>query len=65
MIGKLGEEANQHTTHQIDGQGAEGKLDALAELLRIATHKIPQDGPDEPTGADEKKCAQCVTLSKM
>ena len=54
MISKLGEEADQHTTHQIDGQGAEGKLDALAELLRIATHKVPQDGPDDPASADEK-----------
>ena len=65
MIGKLGEEANQRTTHQIDGQGAEGKLNTLTELLRIATHKVPQDGPDEPAGADEKKYAQRVTLSKM
>ena len=65
MIGKLGEEVNHHTTQQNDGQGAVGKLDALSELLRMATHKIPQDGPDEPTGADEKRCAQCVTLSKM
>ena len=65
MIGKLGQKANQYTTHQIDGQGAEGKLNTLAELLRIATHKVPQDGPDEPAGADEKKCTQCVTLSEM
>jgi hypothetical protein len=40
-------------------------LNTLTELLRIATHKVPQDGPDEPAGADEKKCAQCVTFSKM
>lgn len=65
MIGKLGEEANQRTTHQIDGQGAEGKLNTLTELLRIATHQVSQDGPDEPAGADEKKYAQGVTLSKM
>lgn len=65
MIGKLGEEANQHTAHQIDGQGAEGELQTFAQLLYLCAQQVAKDGPDEPTGADEKKCAQCVTLSKM
>jgi len=30
MIGEFSEKADQRATHDIDGQGAEGKLDALA-----------------------------------
>lgn len=36
MIGKLSQESNQRTAHNIDGQRAEGKLDTLAEMLSVA-----------------------------
>jgi len=35
MISKLSQESDQRTAHNIDGQGAEGKLDTLAEMLSI------------------------------
>ena len=65
MIGQFGEKANQCASHKIDGQGAEWKLNTLAELLRIAAHKVAQDGADEPASADEEQCTQDETLCKM
>ena len=54
MIRQLSEEPNQRASHKIDGQGAEGKLDALAQLLSIAAHQVTEDGADESACADEK-----------
>jgi hypothetical protein len=43
MVGELSKEADQRTSHKIDGQGAEGKLDAPAQLLSIATQEVAKD----------------------
>ncbi len=43
MVGELSKEADQRTSHKIDGQSAEWKLDALAQLLRIAAQKVAKD----------------------
>ncbi len=64
LIGEFSEKADERAAKDIDGQGAERELNALAQVLSIAAHKIAQDGPNEPACADEKQCAQNVTLSK-
>jgi hypothetical protein len=64
LIGEFRKEADERAAKDIDGQGAERELNALAQVLSIAAHKIAQDGPNEPACADEKQCAQNVTLSK-
>lgn len=61
LIGEFGEKADQCTARHIDRQGAEGKLEALAELLHIAAEQIAKDRSDEPACADEEQCAQNVT----
>ncbi len=63
MIGKLSQESNQRTAYNIDGQRAEGKLDTLAEMLRIAAQQVPKNRPDESACADEQECTQSVTGS--
>ena len=61
MVGEFRQKSHQRTSHKIDGQSAEGKLDTLAQLLGIPAHKVPQDGPDEAAGAYEKDGAQGMT----
>lgn len=54
MVRQFSQKANECAAHNIDRQGAEGKLDALAELLNVATHKVAKDRADEPACADQK-----------
>lgn len=61
MTNELSQKTNQCTSHKIDGQCAEGKLEILAQLLHIAAEQIAKDRSDETAGADENKCAQNVT----
>lgn len=54
LTNELSQKTNQHTSHKIDGQGAKGKLNTPAELLRIAADQIAKDRSDEPAGADQE-----------
>ena len=54
MIGEFRQKADECTAENIDRQGAERELNALAHLLSIAAYKVAQDRPDESAGADEK-----------
>lgn len=53
MVSQFSEKTDHRAAHNIDRQGAEGKLNALAELLDIATHKVAKDRADEPACADQ------------
>ena len=63
MIGEFSQESDQCTTHNIDGQRAEGKLDTLAEILSIAAQQVTKNRPNEPACTDEQECTQSVTGS--
>ena len=64
MIGEFSKEADQRTSQDIDGQSAKGKLDTLAQLLRIAAQEIAKDRSDEPACADEKEGTQSARAPK-
>ena len=63
MIGKLSQESNQRTAHNIDGQSAEWKLDTFAEMLSVAAQQVTKNRPNEPACADEQDSTQSVTGS--
>lgn len=54
LTDELSQKTNQHTSHKINCQGAEGELNALAQLLSIAAHQVAKDRANEPAGADEE-----------
>ena len=43
MIGEFSKEADQRTSHEIDGQSAERESDVLAQLLNISALEVAQD----------------------
>ena len=43
MIGELRNKPDHCASHEVDGQRAEGELNALAELLDISAHEVTQD----------------------
>ena len=61
MIGEFSEKADDRTAYDIDRQGAERKLDALAQLLNVSAQEVAKDRSDEASCADQEKSTQCET----
>lgn len=62
---QFSQKSDDHTTHDIDRQGAERKLDALAQFLDIPAHSIAKDRANETTCADKQKGAQIQPIVEV
>jgi hypothetical protein len=61
VISEFSEKAYHRTAYDIDRQGAERKLDALAQLLNISAQEVAKDRSDEASCADQENGTQCAT----
>jgi len=53
-VGQFSKKPDHHTAEHINRQGAERKLDALAELLDISAHEVAKDRADKTACADKE-----------